>query len=104
MHTFRQLCLLFLFSIFLITSCASQRFYLAQDTDKPGRIPSYETYQHYIAFGLLQNQDMNLNDACKGTAISFIETQYNFLSVLAFTITYGFYVPKKVNIYCELSK
>lgn len=94
--------LLLLFALLFSLSCQTERFYLKQDTDKPGRVPTYSAYRHFLLWGLAQSEDLNIKDACKGKDVSYIETKYTFLSFFAFVITYSLYVPKLTNVYCEL--
>ncbi|MCB1193981.1 MAG: Bor family protein [Leptospiraceae bacterium] len=87
--------------ILFVINCASQSFYIEQNKELPGRVPNYETYQHYFIFGFLQRKSLNLKEACRDKKISKVDTSYNFLSVLAFLVSYGIYTPKKVSVYCE---
>ncbi|RHX92860.1 Bor family protein [Leptospira stimsonii] len=94
--------LLLTFVFFLSISCQTERFYLKQEEEKPGRVPTYSAYRHFLLWGLAQSEDLNIKDACKGKAVSYIETKYTILSFLAFALTYTLYVPKLTNVYCEL--
>ncbi|EMY27628.1 putative lipoprotein [Leptospira interrogans serovar Australis str. 200703203] len=46
--------LILFFAIFISTGCQTEKFYWKQEVEKPGRVPTYSVYRHFL-FGVWHN-------------------------------------------------
>jgi hypothetical protein len=95
-----KLVLLTIISVtFVIVSCTTQRFTLAES--KVPTIPTYEGKNHFIFWGLGQTKSIDSEEICGERLVMAVETHCSFLDGFLGAITYGIYSPQTFRIYCK---
>ncbi|MDE0119932.1 MAG: hypothetical protein OXM55_08010 [Bdellovibrionales bacterium] len=80
-------------------SCASISMELEPNSKKS---TSFNHYSHYVFFGLIGNDSLNIKQACmEGTPVH-IQNYFTFEDFLFAISTIGLYSPKSTKIWCQL--
>lgn len=95
---------LLIITLFLITSCQTQRFSVNQyiRREVPKSNPHYTKWSHFFFWGIGQESNLNAGEMCKEDGgVAFVETKLTFAQGLISGLSYGIYSPRTNNIYCN---
>ena len=85
--------------ILLQLSCASVNIELEPNSKKS---TSFTHYSHYVFFGLMGSDSLNIKQACMEGEPTHIKNYFTFEDFLFAISTIGLYSPKSTKIWCEL--
>ena len=85
--------------ILLQLSCASVNIELEPNSTKS---TSFTHYSHYLFFGLMGYDSLNIKQACMDGEPIHIKNYFTFEDFLFAISTIGLYAPKSTKIRCEL--
>lgn len=63
--------------------------------------PSYAGRSHFFLWGMWQEKNYNLANACRSKGIKAIESRWTFYDSLMGGLTMGIYAPESYAIYCN---
>lgn len=89
--------MIILFSL-LISGCA--RVTVSKDGDYDTSNPSWEEKQDIFVFGLISDEDVQLNEVCP-SGTKQLETQITFSDLILTGLTVGIYSPKTARVWCD---
>jgi len=87
-----------IFSLFLLTSCASQKILLGGDS---GLDPQYEKSQAFWLGGPGQEKTVNASDICVHTGVQRIESVQTLWDTVLGTLSMGLYTPRTLKVFCN---
>jgi hypothetical protein len=96
--------LILLTTLFLITSCSTQRFSVNSTSKRevPKTNPHFSKWSHFFFWGIGQDTVLNPGEMCRDEGgIAFVETKLTFAQGLVTAVSYGIYSPRTNNIYCN---
>ncbi len=96
--------LILLTTLFLITSCSTQRFSVnpKMPIQHAKYRPHFTKSSNFFFWGIGQETIMNPYELCKQQdGVSFVESKLTFVQGLITGITYGIFSPRTNNIYCN---
>ena len=96
--------LLLIITLFLITSCQTQRFSVNPmiRREVPKSNPHYSKWSHFFFAGIGQESNLNASEMCREDGgVAFVESKLTFGQGLVTLLSYGIYSPRTNNIYCN---
>lgn len=96
--------LILLTTLFLITSCSTQRFSFNTNSKRevPKTNPHFSKSSDFLFWGIGQETILNPVEMCKDEGgIAFIETKLTLAQGLITAVSYGIFSPRTNNIYCN---
>jgi hypothetical protein len=84
----------------LVSSCASQKFYISEEPLAPGLVPTQEGSAHFFITGIGQTREINARQICNDRPIRILETRYSFADGFIGLVTMGLYTPRSWAVYC----
>ncbi len=86
-----------------LSACGSDhimRFNLSKQENVNTK-PTYEGRSHFFLWGMWQEKNYNLANACPVKGINSIETNWTLYDSLMGGLTMGIYAPESYAIYCN---
>lgn len=86
-----------------LSACSTQRFEINPNPVTMS-MPSYEGTNHFVFWGIGQEQTLYPGNACGPEGVNRVEVQKSFINGLFATLTLGIYAPRSYAVYCNNSR
>lgn len=62
---------------------------------------NFEKSYDYFLWGIVNDHDIDVKDACRGGKVEQMQTQYTFVDALLGICTLGIYSPRTAKVWCQ---